>query len=130
MKKLLMALVLFLAACGNAQTNEFRTGSYQQVEPATETPIVLNFFEDGRFSGKVVNNMMGNYTLEPNSGIAFSPIATTMMMGPQKAMETEQTFLQTLQKVKSYKMQGDSLVLITDDGKELVFAPHTPQQEM
>ncbi len=125
MKKLLMALVLFVAACSGPKGDEFKVGSYKLAEPANDTPVVLNFFDDGRFSGKIVNNMMGNYTLKADSGIVFSPVATTMMMGPQKAMQVEQNFLQTLPKVTTYQMDGNSLVLITDDGTKMVFEPYS-----
>ena len=129
MKKLVLALVLFLAACGSEQET-LKPGSYKLVDSLNNVPTILNLGEDGRFSGKIVNNMMGNYELTGKSGIKFSPVATTMMMGPQDAMESEQNFLQILPKIKSYKMQGNYLVLVTDNGGELVFEPYTPKQDM
>ena len=129
MKKLVLAFILFLAACGSEQTPTFKIGSYKLTDALNNVPTTINFFEDGRFSGKVVNNMMGSYTLGDDNSITFSPIATTMMMGPDAAMEAEQNFLQILPKVKAYKMQGNYLVLITDNGGELVFEPYTPKQD-
>ena len=127
MKKLALALLLFLAACGSEDAQVFKTGAYKLTDSLNNVPTTVNFSEDGRFNGKVVNNMMGSYTLGEDNSISFSPIATTMMMGPQEAMEAEQNFLQILPKVKSYKMQGNYLVLITDNNGELVFEPYTPQ---
>lgn len=129
MKKLVLALVLFLAACGSEQET-LKPGSYKLVDSLNNVPTILNLGEDGRFSGKIVNNMMGNYELTGKSGIKFSQAATTMMMGPEEAMESEQNFLQILPKIKSYKMQGKYLVLITDNGGELVFEPYTQKQDM
>ena len=111
-------------------TSWLKPGSYKLVDSLNNVPTILNLGEDGRFSGKIVNNMMGNYELTGKSGIKFSQAATTMMMGPQEAMEAEQNFLQILPKIKSYKMQGNYLVLVTDNGGELVFEPYTPKQDM
>lgn len=128
MKFLAAFLVMMLAACSGEQVPAFKTGSYKLVDSLNDVPTTINFAEDGHFSGKVVNNMMGSYKLEKDNAISFSPVATTMMMGPQEAMEAEQNFLQILPKIKSYKMQGNYLVLITDNGGELLFEPYTPQE--
>ena len=127
MKKLALVLLLFLAACGADDAQKLKLGSYKLTDSLNNVPTIVTFAEDGRFNGKVVNNMMGSYTLGENNSITFSPIATTMMMGPQEAMEAEQNFLQILPKIKSYKMQGNYLVLVTDNGGELIFEPYTPQ---
>ncbi len=128
MKKFALALLLFLAACGADDSQKLKPGSYKLTDSLNNVPTVVTFAEDGRFNGKVVNNMMGSYTLGDDNTITFSPIATTMMMGPQEAMEAEQNFLQILPRIKSYKMQGKYLVLVTDNGGELVFEPYTPQE--
>lgn len=129
MKNLVLAIALFLVACGS-EHETLKPGSYKLVDSLNNVPTILNLSEDGRFSGKIVNNMMGSYELDGKSGIKFSPAATTMMMGPLEAMESEQNFLQILPKVKSYKMQGNYLVLITDNGGELLFEPYTPKKDL
>lgn len=126
MKKIIFGLAMLLAACTSEQTPEFKTGSYKLVDSLNNVPTTITFSDEGRVSGKVVNNMMGNYTLGKDSSITISPLATTMMMGPEEAMEAEQNFLQIMPRVKSYKMQGNYLVLLLDNGGELLFEPYTP----
>ncbi len=127
MRILTVALLMMLAACSGEDVAPLKTGSYKLVDSLNNIPTIVSFAENGRFNGKVVNNMMGSYKLGDNGRISFSPIATTLMMGPEDAMEAEQNFLQILPRIKSYKMQGNYLVLITDNGGELVFEPHTPE---
>ncbi len=129
MKKIVWALFLFLAACSGEEYPALKLGSYKLTDSLNNTPTTLTFAEGGKVNGKVVNYLMGNYTTGDNGSITFGPMATTMMMGPQEEMEAERNFLQILPKVKSYKMQGNYLVLVTDNGGELVFEPYTPNDE-
>ena len=129
MKKLALALLMLLAACSGEQTPAFKTGSYKLADSLNNVPTTVTFSEGGKFNGKVVNYLMGSYTLGKDNSITFSPLASTMMMGPQEAMEAEQNFLQIMPKVKSYKMQGNYLLLITDNGGELLFEPYTPEED-
>ena len=123
MKKLVIALFLFVVACGSEEIQTFKAGTYKMVDSLNGVPTVINFSEDGKFSGKVVNNIMGSFILGNNSSLSFGEAVTTMMMGPEEAMEAEQNFLQILPRIKSYKMQGNYLVLITENGGQLLFEP-------
>lgn len=130
MKKIVLGIFMFLAACSSEQTATFKAGSYKLVDSLNNIPTIITFSEDGKVNGKIVNYLMGSYTLGKNNGIAFGEMATTMMMGAPEEMEAEQNFLQIVPKVKSYKMQGNYLVLITDNGGELLFEPYTlPKDE-
>ena len=128
MKKLVIALFLFVVACGSEQVQTFKTGTYKMVDSLNGVPTVINFSEDGKFSGKVVNNIMGSFILGNNSSLSFGEAVTTMMMGPEEAMEAEQNFLQILPRIKSYKMQGNYLVLITENGGQLLFEPFSENE--
>ena len=123
MKKLVIALFLFVVACGSEQVQTFKTGTYKMVDSLNGVPTVIHFSEDGKFSGKVVNNIMGSFNLGNNSSLSFGEAVTTMMVGPEETMEAEQNFLQILPRIKSYKMQGNYLVLITENGGQLLFEP-------
>ena len=129
MRTLAVALLIMLTACSSENAPLFKTGSYKMVGAMNDVPTMVTFAEGGRFNGKVVNNMMGSYTLGDGNSISFSPIATTLMMGPKEAMDAEQNLLQLLPQVKTYKMQGDYLILVTDNGNELLFEPYTPEDD-
>ncbi len=120
-------VVMLLAACGG--TADFKAGSYKLVDSLNNVPTTLTFDANGRVNGKVVNYLMGSYELSAKNNIKFGDMASTMMMGPADEMEAEREFLQILPKVKSYKMDGKNLILITDNGGELVFEPYTPTEE-
>jgi heat shock protein HslJ len=128
MKKLVISLVLFLFACSSEQVEVFKVGSYKMVDSLNNVPTIIHFSEDSKFSGKVVNNIMGSYTIGKNKSLSFGDAATTMMMGPEEAMEAEQNFLQILPKIRSYKMQGNYLALITENGGQLLFEPFSESE--
>ncbi len=119
--------LMLLAACGGSA--DFKAGSYKLVDSLNNVPTTLTFDANGHVNGKVVNYLMGSYKLSAKNNIKFGDMATTMMMGPADEMEAESDFLQILPRVKSYKMDGENLILVTDNGGELVFEPYTPTEE-
>ena len=86
-------------------------------------PIIMTFDKDGRLNVKIVNIIMGQYTIDGEK-IVINPAGSTMMMGPKNEMEAEQKFIQTLIMINSYKMDGDNLELNVEDGSKLLFAPY------
>lgn len=118
MKKIFLSLVFFLLACSDVEG--FKTGTYKMLNSPNDVPVTLSFADDGSLNAKVVNVIMGNYEIKGNA-LTIIPGGTTMMMGPQKEMEAEQIFMQILIAVKSYKTKGESLELITEDGKSFIF---------
>ncbi len=120
MKKIAaLGLALAISACSDRP--EFAGKTYQLLEAQNGAEIILEFAKDEpRFSGSVVNRYFGDYQLD-GSKIKFGPAGSTMMMGPEDQMEAEYNYLQILPRIKSYKMDGSNLVLITDNGQELGF---------
>ena len=118
MKKIFLALSFLLAACNSPEN--FKVGTYKMVNSPNDVPITMSFSKDNNLNAKVVNIIMGQYEIK-DSSITIIPGGTTMMMGPEKEMEAEQIFMQMLLAVKSYKMRGTQLELITEDGKSLMF---------
>ncbi len=61
---------------------------------------------------------MGGYTLEGES-LSFSQMAGSRMMCPN--IGDEQQFLQTLERVESYKISGEEMQLLQDGKVILLF---------
>jgi heat shock protein HslJ len=86
-------------------------------------------FESDMARGKgMPNNFFGPYTLGPNNGIDFRPMATTLMaafMEPEEINEHE--FMQFLDRAAVWNLSGGNLELRTSDESGapvvLVFVP-------
>ena len=116
-----VAGALALAACdGNSSDPAALRGkSYYVIENGTPVTIAFDANEM-RVNGRVVNLYNGTYEVTGNK-IKFGPLATTMMMGPENAMAAEREYLQFLDTVQSYDLNGERLVLKGADDREIVF---------
>ena len=103
MKKILFILMFLLCACNNSSSLKY--GTYKMINSPDNVPIIMTFDKDGRLNVKIVNIIMGQYTID-------------------NEMEAEQKFIQTLIMINSYKMDGDNLELNVEDGSKLLFAPY------
>jgi hypothetical protein len=56
----------------------------------------------------------GTFALS-ESELRFGPLATTMMAGPDPAMQRERAFLDALARVTSYELDGRLLTLLSGD---------------
>lgn len=121
MKKILLTIAFLLMACNNSEN--LKAGTYKMVNSPNNVPITLSFADDGSLNAKVVNIIMGNYEIK-GGALTITLGGATMMMGPQKEMEAEQTFVQMLSNVKSYKMKDNRLELMSKDGNILLFDEH------
>ena len=112
--------ILTLAACDNgADSAALKGRNFYVVENGT--PVTITFDEtENRVGGRIVNIYNGTYEIDGNH-IKFGPMATTMMMGPAEAMQTEREYLQFLDTVETYKLKKDQLTLKGADGREVVF---------
>lgn len=119
MKKLgLMLTVLFLTACGKPTLK----GNYYVLSTSpVDMPISIAFSDtENQFNGKAVNSYFGTYQINGNH-ITFSQIGSTKMMGPPEQMKAEDTYFEELSHVRSYRMAENYLILILENGKELLF---------
>lgn len=82
----------------------------------------LDIANDGKVSGTTGVNRLTSSVDVPalmKGQFLLSPAATTRMAGPQYAMDLESKYLNALQKVRSFKLNGSTLTL-TDGGNELM----------
>lgn len=117
----LAAGIFALAACGDNTPNPdaLRGANFVSAQPGTN--ITLSFAADEmRVNGRVVNLYNGTYTVD-GAKISFGPLASTMMMGPMDAMQTEQDYFQFMETVDSYDLKNGRLTLKNPNGKEIVF---------
>lgn len=112
--------ILALAACkGNNAAADLHGKQY--VADVSGTPVTLAFISgEDRVNGRIVNIYNGTYEIKGDA-IKFGPMATTMMMGPAAAMNVEREYLQFLDTVESYSLDGEQLVLKSPDGRTVVF---------
>lgn len=115
------AAVLALAACGDNTPNPAALKGANFISQQPGANITLSFAADEmRVNGQVVNLYNGTYTVSGDK-IQFGPLASTMMMGPMDAMQTEQDYFQFMATVDSYDLKGGRLTLKNNAGKEIVF---------
>jgi heat shock protein HslJ len=100
----------------------------QAVITIFSAPITLTFFDQGTLAGNGgCNNYHGAYSLTG----AETPFGNEIMMGPiistemycMSTSDTENTYLQILQKVRSYSIDGGQTLSMRDEnGNVLVFS--------
>ena len=85
-------------------------------DPSREPGLAFDA-ASGRVSGSGgCNRFTGSYTRTALDGIAFSPLAGTMMACAD-GMDTERAYLKTLSRVKTFNILGSILELYDADGK-------------
>lgn len=89
----------------------------ERIEPGADMcalTLVLDL-EEAHVSGSGgVNRIKGTFALS-ESELRFGPLATTMMAGPDPAMQRERAFLDALARVTSYELDGQLLTLLSGD---------------
>lgn len=74
-------------------------------------PTLVFDLEESRVAGSSgLNRLMGTLALTEDE-LRFGPLATTLMAGPDDAMERERAFLDALARVTAYELDGRSLSL-------------------
>ena len=104
----LVVLVTLLSGCG---------GSDNSADAPTQLEGSWN---EGKASGNAgVNTFTGSYEAPEDGALTFGPLATTMMAGPDAAMQQEQAFLKALADTKKFTTEDGALVLMDDDENKL-----------
>lgn len=121
MKKILSVALLSISIISCSKETKLNGNKYI-LKSSNGSDILLTFSEnENRISGKVVNNYFGNYEVSNDNKISFGPIASTMMMGPVKDMETEQNFFKFMNTVNNYEINENNLTLTGKDGSFMKF---------
>lgn len=115
------ACMLSLAACGNSEPDASALHGANFVSDQPGVTITLSFDANEMMAnGRVVNLYHGPYSVDGDK-IQFGEMASTMMMGPQDAMNAEQEYFRFLPTVTTYDLSDGRLVLRDASGKEMVF---------
>ena len=98
-------------------------------QPAlAEFPVTMSFDQKGGISGSSgVNRYVGTYKVDGKTLTVSSPLAGTLMAGPEPAMNQEKSFLDALAATKAHSVSGDTLTLSDGSKVELAtFAKSVP----
>ncbi len=99
-------------------------GTAVMLPPGIEITLVL---DEGTVGGNAGCNTY-NAAFETNGDlISFSPAATTRMACPEPAMQIEQAYLAAFEQTSQYRIDGDTLVLIDEDGNDLLVYAARPE---
>ena len=96
--------------------------------PLPGAEITASFSADGSVSGNAgCNGFQGSYQSGDGS-LSFGLMAITQMAcpGPDGVLEQENRFFDMLNQADKYRMSGDSLILTTPSGEQLLFSPSAP----
>jgi len=124
----LVALVTLLSGCGdtddsaNAPTQLEGSWTLETLGGAKSDPAVVSQLNmnEGKASGNAgVNTFTGSYEAPEDGTLTFGPLATTMMAGPDAAMQQEQAFLKALADTKKFTTEDGALVLMDGDDNKL-----------
>ena len=123
----LFLLIGIIGCAGtSAMNDELKLAGKWQVETIAGSPVIdrsqayIQFAEDGRVNGNSsCNQFSGSYT-QSGSELSFGQMASTRKMCPDHFMEQETRFLEALAMVAKVEMQNELLLLLDNDGKELI----------
>ncbi|MFL9878143.1 META domain-containing protein [Herbaspirillum rhizosphaerae] len=131
-----MMVVLGLAACAAQPAADTTAGLTSSLWELTNwsgheiphgdngEPVILNFQDNGKeasVSGRAwCNRFTAPYVLREGRRLTIGHAAATRMACMSKAMEFESAFLDKLQALDRYKIEGDSLKLFAVDGEVMM----------
>ena len=112
---------LTLGACDNNADKmaQLRGTNYMTTQDGVNIALAFDA-ENNTVHGQIVNLYNGPYSINGNK-IQFGNLATTMMMGPEQAMNVEQAYLQFMNTAKTYEITDSQLILRNADGQEIIF---------
>ena len=121
-------VVLVLAGCGNGNSSSSEPASFEGVpwtlvsglQASSDAATPGATFANGIVGGSAgCNHFTAPYTVDGDK-LEIGTIATTQMACPPPQAAVEQAYLAALDKVASWRTDGDELVLSDGDGNELL----------
>lgn len=86
------------------------------IDEAREAHLVLHA-EESRLAGSTgCNRMMGDYERDGDR-LTFGQLATTMMACPGEVMALEREFLDVLEAIDGWQVEGETLTLVDAEGE-------------
>lgn len=119
-----LTIVLALSACADESVSGYadRDANYQLVEidgmPFNASASIA-FPEPGRAQGTAPCNQWSATQTAPYPWISLGPITATRRGCPD--LDSEQLFFAALAEMTLAEIQGDTLILSTSDGREMIF---------
>jgi len=120
-----ISLVAFaLSGCSSDEQPDLAGTSWTLASWAESAAIpdgvtITAAFDETRVSGNSgVNTYFGEYERDGDGSFSAGPIGSTMMAGPEDAMNAETAFAKRLEAAESYAVSGDQLVLKDADGED------------
>jgi len=83
--------------------------------------ITANFDGEKIYGFSGVNQYGGPYTVEDDGTLEIGELASTLMAGPEPLMRAEQVYLELLSGCDGYRVDGDTLTLLTGESETLVY---------
>jgi heat shock protein HslJ len=116
-----LVLLLALEACGGSDDSASLEGtswtlvSLNGADPVPGASVTIEFAEGGVSGSGGCNRYRGEYTADEGE-LSFGPLASTRMACAEPVMAQETAFLQSLEAVTGYTIDGDALELVSGDG--------------
>jgi heat shock protein HslJ len=126
-----MMIAVLLAGCGGAKGGSggkledvnWVLESYESQGNTRTIPADIGIdalFENGKVSGSSgVNTYTSQYQLS-GASLSIGLPATTMMAGPEAALEVEQAYLTSLQQAASFTSSAGTLVIFDKEGRQIL----------
>jgi len=117
-----VAATLLLAACASTSSPRLDAHAWRLTAwsvsslAATDFAITARFADGGVTGRSAVNTYRGTATIGPGNAIAFGPMITTRMAGPEPAMRAESAYLALLASATSYALDDGRLTLADAGG--------------
>ncbi|QGM97605.1 META domain-containing protein [Methylocystis parvus] len=78
------------------------------------------FATNGRFASTIGCNRIAGAPTIAGSDLTFGPMATTRMACPPPLDQVERAYLEALRNVRGYRLSGETLLFLGEDGEALV----------